>query len=47
VEDDVLVPSPPAAAGWTVDEVHKLARVLRRERKTRLVRWRGEPGAPG
>lgn len=38
-----LEPEPPEDAGWTVGEVHKLARVLRRDEKPRLIRWRPSP----
>lgn len=39
-----IVEGAEAATGdhaWVVEEIHKLARVLRRTPKQRLVRWRG------
>ena len=34
-----------AAPHWVLDEVHKLARVLRREPRERMSRWRPDPTA--
>ena len=34
---------PPVAPAWAHDEVLKLARVLRREPRAKLVRWRPDP----
>lgn len=35
---------PPVEPIWAHDEVLKLARVLRREPRAKLVRWRPDPG---
>ncbi len=39
--EGVLQFDPPIEDAWSREEVIKLARVLHRERRTRLLRWRG------
>lgn len=39
--DDADASEPDATLEWVRAEILKLARVLRRNPKTRLVRWRG------
>jgi hypothetical protein len=41
--DSRLDPEP--AVGWVREEAHKLARVLHRDPRATMTRWRGEPGA--
>ena len=36
--------SPPVADTWITAELHKLARVLRRTRAAKMVRWRPNAG---
>ena len=36
--------SPPVGNTWITTELHKLARVLRRTRASKMVRWRPKAG---